>query len=251
MVADALPYFAAETGTYSTTGPAVSLSGTAASIGGYPTRTFAAADADATTTFASTNTCTVTVVKDASNYKRYTGAIWTSGSPCTIGLSTATLEGSAGTLSNSDAVTVFAALPEHFDANGIATATNIVGDTTITATSGQTITLTVASKRNLKFTGTEGATVVLPVVSTLVLGQTFIIDNDSTAAITVNSSGGNLVASVAPQRWAVIICGSLTGTTAASWDVHYLVEMRDVTADEYAALGSATATDHKIYVIFP
>lgn len=110
-MSDALPFFAAETGTYSTTWPSVNLSGTAASLGNYPSRTFASADADATTTFASGNTCTVVIVKDASNYRRYSGATWTDASPDTISLSSATLEGSAGTLSDSDAVTVYASLP--------------------------------------------------------------------------------------------------------------------------------------------
>lgn len=107
-MADTFPYFAAETGTYSTTGPTVSLSGSAPSLGTYPVRTFAAAAADTTVAFDSGNTCTVVIVKDASNYKRYTGAVWTDASPDTIGLSAAVLEGSAGTLGNSDAVTVYA-----------------------------------------------------------------------------------------------------------------------------------------------
>lgn len=111
-MADALPFFAAETGTYSSTGPSVTLSGIAAALGAYPSRTFAAADADATTTFASGNTCTVVIVKDANNYKRYSGAVWTDASPDTISLALATLEGSAGTISNGDAVTVYASLPD-------------------------------------------------------------------------------------------------------------------------------------------
>lgn len=114
-MADALPFFAAETGTYSSTGPSVSLSGTAASLGTYPSRTFAAADADASTAFTSGNTCTVVVAKDASNYKRYAGAVWTDASPDTISLAAATLEGSAGTISNGDSVTVYASLPTVYE----------------------------------------------------------------------------------------------------------------------------------------
>jgi hypothetical protein len=113
-VSDTLPFFAAETGTYSSTGPVVSLSGSAPSLGTYPVRTFAAAAADTTIAFDSGNTCTVVIAKDASNYKRYTGAVWTDASPDTIGLSTATLEGSAGTISDSDALTVYGVLPTKF-----------------------------------------------------------------------------------------------------------------------------------------
>jgi hypothetical protein len=117
-MADKFPYFAAETGTYSTTGPSVNLSGTAASLGTYPVRTFAAAAADTSIDFDSTHTCSVVIVKDATNYKRYTGAVWTDATPDTIGLATATLEGSAGTISNSDVVTVYGTLPTFSVATG-------------------------------------------------------------------------------------------------------------------------------------
>lgn len=106
-MADALPFFAAETGTYSSTGPSVALSGTAAPLGGYPTRTFASAAADASITFDSGSTCAVVVVKNSSNYKRYIGATWTSGTPAHIDLSTGTLEGTYGSIADSDTVTVF------------------------------------------------------------------------------------------------------------------------------------------------
>lgn len=113
-MSDKFPYFAAETGAYSTTGPSVSLSGTAASIGDYPARTLAESNADTTVSFASGDTCTVVIVKDSNNYKRYTDAIWTDASPDTIGLSSAVLEGSAGTIGNGDTVTVYASLPTKF-----------------------------------------------------------------------------------------------------------------------------------------
>lgn len=110
-MADTLPFFVAESGTYSATGPSVTLSGTAAGLSDYPARTFVAAAADTSISFDSGNKCTVVIVKSASNYKRYTGATWTSGSPSSINLSTATLEGSSGTIADGDAVTVFGGIP--------------------------------------------------------------------------------------------------------------------------------------------
>lgn len=110
-MADTLPFFVAESGTYSSTGPSVVLSGTAAGLSDYPARTFVAAAADTSIVFDSGNKCTVVIVKSASNYKRYTGATWTTGSPASINLSTATLEGSSGTITDGDAVTVFGGIP--------------------------------------------------------------------------------------------------------------------------------------------
>ena len=89
---------------------------------------------------------------------------------------------------------------------------------TTTATAAGTTTLTVTSTLLQFFTGSTTQTVVLPVVSTLATGQRYEIHNNSTGAITVNSSGGNLVATVPAGVTTVCTCILITGTTAASWD---------------------------------
>jgi hypothetical protein len=89
---------------------------------------------------------------------------------------------------------------------------------TTTATAAGTTTLTVSSNCLQFFTGTTTQTVVLPVASTLTAGQRFEIHNNSTGNITVNSSGGNLVATVLPTYTVVFTCILTSGTTAASWD---------------------------------
>jgi hypothetical protein len=61
----------------------------------------------------------------------------------------------------------------------------------------------------------------LPATSTLVLGQQFLIVNNSTGAVTVNSSGANAVVVLAGSTSAVITCILTSGTTAASWSVSY------------------------------
>lgn len=124
-MSDKLPFFAAEANcTYSTSSPNphVNLSGTAASFGTYPVCTFAAAAADTAIDFDSGHTCTVTIWKDASNYKRYSGAVWTDASPDTIDLSAATLEASLGSIANNDSVTVAASDPKVDSARTWATA---------------------------------------------------------------------------------------------------------------------------------
>ena len=92
---------------------------------------------------------------------------------------------------------------------------------TTTATSAGTTTLTVASPYQQYFTGTTTHTVQLPVVSTLTLGHRFFIANTSTGAVAVNSSGGNIIQSLASGTSAIVTCILTSGTTAASWSVVY------------------------------
>jgi hypothetical protein len=89
---------------------------------------------------------------------------------------------------------------------------------TTTATAAGTTTLTASSTLLQFFTGSTTQTVVLPVVTTLTTGQRYEIHNNSSGAITVNSSGGNLVATVPAGITTVCTCILITGTTAASWD---------------------------------
>jgi hypothetical protein len=92
---------------------------------------------------------------------------------------------------------------------------------TTTVTSASPVTLTNTSTPYQLFTGSTAQTVVLPVTSTLTTGWTFHIDNDSTAVMTINSSGGNLVLSVPALFTARIICVGTALTTAADWDPIY------------------------------
>jgi len=89
---------------------------------------------------------------------------------------------------------------------------------TTTATAAGTTTLTVSSNYKQYFTGSTTQTIVLPVVSTLTLGHTFEIHNNSSGSLTINSSGSNLVGTLQANTTAVCTCILVTGTTAASWD---------------------------------
>jgi hypothetical protein len=91
---------------------------------------------------------------------------------------------------------------------GYATTVTAAGTTTLTATSG----------RQQLFTGSTTQTIVLPVTSTLATGLSYEIENNSTGNLTVNSSGGNLVATVIPGTTAHILCIGTAATTAADWD---------------------------------
>lgn len=92
-----------------------------------------------------------------------------------------------------------------------------LGGYTTTATAAGTTTLTVTSTYNQYFTGATTQTVQLPVTSTLVLGRAFRIVNTSTGVVTVNSSGGNAVYTLAPNETCIVTCILTSGTGAASW----------------------------------
>jgi hypothetical protein len=92
---------------------------------------------------------------------------------------------------------------------------------TATATAAGTTTLTVSSNCQQLFTGSTTQTVVLPVTSTLVAGMGYDIENNSTGNLTVNSSGGNLVATVVPGTNLHVVCIGTTLTTAADWDAEF------------------------------
>ena len=87
-----------------------------------------------------------------------------------------------------------------------------------TATAAGTTTLTAASVNQQYFTGTTTQTVVLPVTSTLALGMSYFIKNNSTDVVTVQSSGANTIKAIQPGKYVTFTCILLTGTTAVSWD---------------------------------
>jgi hypothetical protein len=101
------------------------------------------------------------------------------------------------------------------------TTTQFIDGYATTATAAGTTTLTVASAGQQYFTGTTTQTVVLPVTSTLVLGQTYRVVNNSTGAVTVQSSGANEVAVVSPGTAATFTVILTSGTSAASWDFKF------------------------------
>jgi hypothetical protein len=89
---------------------------------------------------------------------------------------------------------------------------------TTTATAAGTTTLTVTSNHQQFFTGTTTQTIVLPVTSTLVLGMSYSIENNSTGVLTVQSSGLNSITTIPAGVTTLFTCILTSGTTAASWD---------------------------------
>lgn len=111
-----------------------------------------------------------------------------------------------------------------WDANSNLSANAFIEGFTTTVTAAGTTTLTVASRQIQEFTGATTQTVVMPVVSTLVAGQSFQIINNSSGTLTVNSSGSNLILTMAANTTATLVCVVNTGTTAASWNASYVFD---------------------------
>ena len=86
---------------------------------------------------------------------------------------------------------------------------------------GGTFTLTNASPGQDIITGSTTQTIKLPVTSTLNLGQSYFIVNNSTGVVTVQSSGGNTIQALAASSFATFTCISQVGTSNTSWSVEY------------------------------
>jgi hypothetical protein len=109
---------------------------------------------------------------------------------------------------------------------------------TSTATAAGTTVLTNTSSQYQLFTGSTTQTITLPVTSTLGAGWSFHIVNNSTGSLTVNSSGGNLVATVIAGLSAMVTCIGTTLTTAADWEAGF-TDFQSVTGTGSVVLGTA------------
>jgi hypothetical protein len=113
---------------------------------------------------------------------------------------------------------------------------------TSTATAAGSTTLTASISVYQLFTGTSTQTVVLPVTSTLTQGWTFHIVNNSTGALTVNSSGGNLVATIPANMTVMATCVGTSLTTAADWEYGY-TDFGAITGTGSAVLATSPTID--------
>ena len=111
-----------------------------------------------------------------------------------------------------------------WDANSNLSANSTINGYATTATAAGTTTLTVASKYQQYFTGSTTQTVVMPVTSTLVLGQSYRIVNNGSGNITINASDSSLILLVLPETTVIVTCLSIVVTTNAAWDAQYTLD---------------------------
>jgi len=128
------------------------------------------------------------------------------------------------------------------DTNANTQINNIIEGYTTTITAGSTTTLTISSTYLQYFTGSSNQTVLMPVTSTLVLGQQYEIVNNSTGTVTIESSGGNTIATLTNGQYAILTCIALTGTTASSWNVATASSSAGVTSFSAGTTGLIPST---------
>lgn len=109
------------------------------------------------------------------------------------------------------------------DMNAISGAVNsLFPSSTSQASSATTLTLTATSDPVQIITGTTQAqTVALPTTLVAAGDQWMVVNSMTTAAVTVNASGGATVATIGPGAAAVFTATAATPTTAAGWLTQY------------------------------
>lgn len=95
--------------------------------------------------------------------------------------------------------------------------TNLVTGYTSTATAAGTTTLNSLSSYQQYFTGTTTQTVRLPVVTTLVNGQSYQIVNLSTGVVSVQTGGGTAITTVSAAMSTIFTCSNTGSDVPGSW----------------------------------
>lgn len=172
------------------------------------TTTFTGALSGNATNITASSNATLTTISTLVSIGTITTGTW---SATTIG----TNKGGTGVTSvtTAPAASSFAG----WDANKNLSANNHLEGYATTATAGGTTTLVVGDAYQQYFTGSSAQTVKLPVVSTLVLGQSYNIVNNSTGAVTVQSSGANTIVVMSGSSNAIFTVISTSGTGTSSW----------------------------------
>ena len=110
------------------------------------------------------------------------------------------------------------------------------GGYTSTATGGTTTTLTSTSTANQFFTGTANQTVKLPSTATLTLGQEFIVTNNSTGTLTVQTSAAGAVGTINAGTQVIFTVANISSET---W------------VQEITGFNSSTGTGANVFAVSP
>lgn len=103
------------------------------------------------------------------------------------------------------------------DANANAFANNYGANTLQTTSASSTTVLTLASERNQILLGTQTQTYQMPDVSTLPIYWMYNFTNKSTQSAPINSSGGNLILTLASGATVSMFSNATSGTDASVW----------------------------------
>jgi hypothetical protein len=147
--------------------------------------------------------------------------------------------GGTGLTANQTAAT--ASTFASWDANANLVAKNHINGTSVITSAGGTTALTVASNYQQFVTGTLGQTITLPQTSTLIIGQSYYIDNNSTATIAVNTFTTGLL-SLPSGIGAIITCLSVSSDATSAWNVNQQFSLSTVVPIANGGTGQTTAS---------
>ncbi len=128
-----------------------------------------------------------------------------------------------------------------WDANKNLSADTFIAGTTSTATSGTATVLTIDSTQVQVFTGSTTQTVRLP-NSSVAVGQTYTIINQSSGSVTVQSSASNTIATQATNTVGVYIAEVAAPSTASDWTGSVTVRGKVLTVSNTLALAGTDGT---------
>lgn len=106
------------------------------------------------------------------------------------------------------------------DANANLSVNNLLEGYATTITAAGTTVLSVSSAYLQYFTGSSTQTVTLPSATTLALGQSYVIVNNSTGAVTVNNNGGTTQVVMTANSQAILTCTSISSGNGV-WSLSY------------------------------
>ena len=128
------------------------------------------------------------------------------------------------------------------DANVNVTANNfLAGYNVITAAAGTTV-LTVSSAYYQRISGSTTQTIQLPIATTLVQGQGFVFDNDSSGAVSIVDSASGAIDTVPSGGYSYIFAEDVT-TSAGSWGKYALLPASYDFSTTSANFGSAVISN--------
>ena len=128
------------------------------------------------------------------------------------------------------------------DANVNVTANNfLAGYNVITAAAGTTV-LTASSAYYQRISGSTTQTIQLPIATTLVQGQGFTFDNDSSGAVSIVDSASGAIDTVPSGGYSYIFAEDVT-TSAGSWGKYALLPASYDFSTTSANFGSAVISN--------
>ena len=128
------------------------------------------------------------------------------------------------------------------DANQNVTANNFLAGYNVITAAGTTTTLTVASAYYQRISGSTTQTIKLPDATTMVNGQGFTFDNDSSGAVSIIDNASGAVDTVPSGGYSYIFVEN-NSTSAGSWGKYALIPASYDFSTTTADFGTAVITN--------